>query len=86
MLPMSDPSRNAPAAAATAIATSHGDRLWDFGALAEYLNVGESTVKKSYRDWGVPFVPVGGAIRFRRDQVDAWLEQRMQAGAPALQD
>ena len=58
-----------------------GDRLLTIDELAEWLNVAPATV----RDWRTRrpgFLPVavklGGQVRYRRSDVEAWLEARRE--------
>lgn len=52
---------------------------------AEYLGIAPITLsiwrcKKSYR---IPYTKVGGRIRYRKDDLDAWLASRTVGGAAA---
>lgn len=44
--------------------------------LAEYLNVKVGWVYDRWRDEGIPAIRVGQSLRFRRSDVDKWLESR----------
>lgn len=59
--------------------TDSNPGVWDFGQVALYLALGESTVKTNYRRWGIPFVRIGKLIRFRQEDIDRWLDERVGA-------
>lgn len=50
------------------------DRLWKINEVAEYLRVSEQTVRNRIDDSGLPYKRFGGALRFDRAEIDAWLE------------
>ena len=43
--------------------------------VAELLKVEKQLVYKLKRDRKIPFIKIGGVIRFRRVDVDEWIEQ-----------
>lgn len=57
------------------------DRLWTIGEVAAYLRVSEQTVRNRMNDSGLPFEKIGAATRFRREDIDTWLDG--QGKAPA---
>ena len=50
------------------------DGLWTTKILMGYLKVSESTVEK-LRQNGLPFVQLGGIIRYRRESVEAYVKE-----------
>lgn len=42
--------------------------------VAAYLSVGERKVRQHIAEKTIPFAKVGGAIRFRRSEIDEWIE------------
>ena len=42
--------------------------------LAEYLSVPRDRVYDCYRKWDVPFTRLGSELRWRLEDVDAWLD------------
>jgi len=44
--------------------------------LAEYLHVHPSTIYRLLREGHVPFIKVGGAYRFDRDEIEKWMITR----------
>jgi excisionase family DNA binding protein len=60
--------------------TGGSTRLMTTADLAAYLSVPRSRVYDCYRVWGIPAYKVGQELRFRRQDIDAWLEVRREAG------
>ena len=59
------------------------ERLLSVRELAEYLGVPVATLYTwRYRDAGPPGIKVGRHLRYRRNDVEAWIRQRMK-GAQA---
>jgi predicted DNA-binding transcriptional regulator AlpA len=59
-----------------------GDRLMGRWDLAEYLRISPRTVDSwREKDFGPPFMRVGMQIRYRKRDVDAWLETTKSAAA-----
>jgi excisionase family DNA binding protein len=58
------------------------DRLLTVDELAEYLRVDRSTVYRFIRDGELPYVTVGTRVRFRRIDIEMYLER--QAGTLRL--
>lgn len=56
-------------------------RLWDIEEAATYLHVSRNTVRRRIADAGLPYERVGVQLRFRKEDLDAWLER--QSDAPA---
>lgn len=50
------------------------ERLWTVAVVAEYLGVTERTVRSWQRIRGLPHLVIGGSVRFRRADVEAWAE------------
>lgn len=59
--------------------TATTDHLLTTKQLADYLGLSESFVRKSVHARAIPFVKVGAAVRFRRSDVDAWLNDNSTA-------
>ena len=51
------------------------ERLMTVKELAEFLQIGERTLRRYYSEKGLPYVMVGSQYRFRPDQVERWIEQ-----------
>lgn len=62
-----------------AVTTATTDHLLTTEQLAEYLGLSESFVRKSVHARRIPFVKVGAAVRFRRGEIDAWLNDNATA-------
>lgn len=58
-------------------ATLHRDLL-DEAQAADYLTLAAGTLSvwRSTGRYGIPFVKVGRRVRYRRGDLDAWLESR----------
>ena len=64
-----------------AVAQLH-EPLWSVHDLSVYTGVPETTIYRwNYRGDGPPYLRVGKYVRYRREDVDAWLEGRAQHGA-----
>ena len=46
--------------------------------LAALLAVPASRVYDRWKAWGIPAFRVGGSLRFRRADIDAWLESQRE--------
>jgi len=44
--------------------------------LARWLNIKESTIRKWVCYRKIPYISVGRAVRFRREDIDQWLQDR----------
>lgn len=53
--------------------------------VAEYLQLKESTIYSWAQDGRIPAIKIGRTWRFRRADLDAWLQQHLQweKGAPS---
>lgn len=58
------------------------DSLWDVPDVAQYLKVSESTIRAYILKRAIPFIRLGSLIRFRRAEIDAWID----AGRPYVED
>lgn len=60
--------------------SSDNDRLMTVVEVADYLAVKVSWIHDQWRAKGLPGFKIGNAVRFRRSDVDQWLEgQRVAA-------
>lgn len=59
-------------------------RLLTTEEVAVYLHVSRATVYRMVDARRIPFLRVGGALRFSREQIDAWLMSRPAREASAL--
>lgn len=51
------------------------ESLWDIGDVAKYLRLSERTVMRRIEDSGLPYIRIGGTLRFRREDIDSWLTE-----------
>lgn len=54
--------------------------LWGYREVAEYLKVSPKTVRKWASEKRLPVVKVGNRNRFRRSDIDRWLDERTEGG------
>lgn len=52
------------------------ERLWTFQDVAVYLHTTRQNIYKLIKEDKFPRIEMGGRIRFRKSDVDAWLEER----------
>ena len=65
--------------------TTDADKLLAIDEVAERLNVSVSTVRRLVRDGALPAYRVGGLLRFRLPEVEAYIDaQRIPVIAPRL--
>lgn len=57
------------------MATNEDTNLMTVEDVAALLKVEKQLVYKLKRDRKIPFIKIGGVIRFRRVDVDEWIEQ-----------
>ena len=54
--------------------------LWRSEEVASYLDITTTTLSQwRHRNAGPPYIRVGGAIRYRLDDVDVWLDDHSEA-------
>ena len=51
------------------------ERLWTVAQVAEYLAVTERTVRAWQIEHRLPFLKIGGVVRFRPADVVSWADQ-----------
>ena len=61
------------------------DRVWSTKDVQRYLGVGQATVARYRAHRGLPFLTVGGLIRYNPDEVMAWVRDQNQAPPPAAE-
>jgi excisionase family DNA binding protein len=52
--------------------------------IAEWLKIAESTVRKWVHYGFIPHVKIGRCVRFRREDVENWIQQRAETGRSTL--
>jgi excisionase family DNA binding protein len=60
---------------------SNVDRLLDAEEVAELLHLPVSWVREATRAGRLPCVPLGRYRRYRREEIDAWVEQQANGSA-----
>jgi len=56
------------------------NRLLTCSEVAQWLNMDEATVQRMSRDGKLPSVKIGGRYRFRRADLEDWLNRQMTKG------
>ncbi len=49
--------------------------LLDVDGAAAYLGLSEKSVRKRVQERSIPFIKVGALLRFKREQLDSWLDE-----------
>ncbi len=62
------------------------DTLLNVKQVAQYLQLKESTIYSWAQDGKIPAIKIGRNWRFRRSDLDGWLEQHLKADGQALTD
>ncbi len=52
------------------------DKLWNTEEVAEYLGVKPDTIRTWQSQRKIPFVKVGRTTRYRKQQIDQWVEEQ----------
>lgn len=50
------------------------EKLWTVADVAEYLGVTERTIRTWQQTHKLPYLKIGGTVRFRRIDVERWAE------------
>ena len=56
--------------------TSANDFIFDVKQLSKYLNVPDSWVYRQTCDHNIPYYKLGGYLRFKKPEIDKWLEEQ----------
>ncbi|MDR0484431.1 MAG: helix-turn-helix domain-containing protein [Alphaproteobacteria bacterium] len=57
------------------------EKLLDVEELADILKLeSSSTVYSKYKEWKIPFIKIGGSIRFRPRDIAIWIENKKEIG------
>lgn len=54
-----------------------GDTIFNIESLCEYLHVEQDWIYKRTARKEIPYIKVGGLLRFRKKNIDKWLESCM---------
>lgn len=55
------------------------DALWKVPDVADFLNVSQQTIRRRIKAGAIPYLRVGGLIRFVPSDVREWVEQQEAA-------
>ena len=50
--------------------------LWTMEDVAEYLHLKPATIQDKVFKRSIPFIKLGGAVRFRKEDIDRWIEEQ----------
>ncbi|MGA2464677.1 MAG: helix-turn-helix domain-containing protein [Thermodesulfobacteriota bacterium] len=64
--------------------SSEKDTVFDVKGLAEYLRVKESWVYQRVHTHSVPFLKIGKYPRFKKREIDRWMESKAVRPIPGL--
>lgn len=56
------------------------EKLWTVADVAEYLGVTERTVRTWQQSHRLPFLKIGGTVRFRPTDVRSWIDRFEEGG------
>jgi len=54
--------------------TAGQNGLWTTEEVAKYLNLSPRTIEAKVYKNEIPFVKLGGAVRFRKQDIDKWID------------
>ncbi len=60
------------------------ERLLNVPQVAQWLTVAESTIRKWVHYGFIPHVRLGSAVRFRKEDIEKWLQERTEKGRGTL--
>jgi excisionase family DNA binding protein len=60
------------------------EQLFDTPQVAEWLNLAESTIRKWVHYGFIPHVKLGRSVRFRREDIEKWLQEKTEKGRATL--
>lgn len=60
------------------VGTVPSDGTMSAQEVANFLSIHVNTVRKLYRQDNLPYIRIGRVIRFRRADVEAWLNAKVQ--------
>ena len=60
------------------------DELMKTDEVARWLSISESTVRKWVHYGFIPYIKLGGAVRFSRKDIEAWIQERTETGRATL--
>jgi PTS system nitrogen regulatory IIA component len=62
--------------------SDHEDSLMDIKQIASYLQINEATAYSWAQSGKLPGIKIGRIWRFRREDIESWLDQNMQGMEP----
>lgn len=52
------------------------ERLMTLSEAADFLSLAQITIRKKVSEREIPFYKIGGLIRFRREDLERWVQER----------
>ena len=56
----------------------NGNEVMSYKGLSAYLKLSQNTLRHKVMREEIPFFKIGGAVRFSKVKIDAWLEEHHQ--------
>jgi excisionase family DNA binding protein len=60
------------------------EKLWGLNEVGEYLGIPRSSIYKMTSAGTIPHVKLGGRVRFRRKDIDRWLDLQVISNEAVL--
>jgi excisionase family DNA binding protein len=60
------------------------DKIFSVKEVSEYLNVSEDLVHKKVKLFEIPFFKIGDLNRFKKSEIDKWIEAKTRKPIPSL--
>jgi len=54
------------------------DEVMNYQGLSEYLKIPQGTLRHKVMRGGIPYLKIGRSVRFSKNQIDLWLEERQR--------
>jgi excisionase family DNA binding protein len=54
------------------------DEVMNYKGLSVYLKLSQNTLRHKVMHDAIPFYKIGGAVRFSKKRIDAWLEEHLR--------
>lgn len=60
------------------------DKIFSVREISEYLGVSEDLIHKKVRLFEIPFFKIGDLNRFKKSEIDKWIETQTRKPVPSL--
>lgn len=58
----------------TPVENREGDALWKVEDVARFLRMARQSIYRAVSEKTIPFIKIGGAVRFDQEEIRKWLE------------